>query len=139
MIGIANIFILHGVVADGMSVRESGKQSRKLMKENWKNYFKETFVFLAVIILIYITLFAVMLVPYLIVKSIDVSELTRRFWLLLIVMITAVLYAVFGLFATPFYIMKTTELYYSYKEGVKNSYPRLERNIPLSLQASLPD
>lgn len=127
LIGIANIFILHGVVADGMSVRESGRQSRKLMKENWKNYLKESLVFAAMIILISIFLFAVMLIPYLIVKSINVSELTRRFWFLLIIMITAVLYAVFGLFTTPFYIMKTTELYYSYKEGVKNSYPRLER------------
>ena len=97
------------------------------MKENWKNYFKESFIFVAVIILIYIVIIAVMIVPYLIVKALTADEMTKRFWLLLIIMITASLFAILGLFTTPFYIMKTTELYYSYKEGVKNSYPRLER------------
>ncbi|MBQ1341792.1 MAG: glycerophosphoryl diester phosphodiesterase membrane domain-containing protein [Erysipelotrichaceae bacterium] len=126
-IGLANIFILHGVVADGLSVKESGKQSQKLMKENWKNYLKETLVFVAVIALIYTILFVLMLGTYLIIKLIPASELTRRFWILLIIMITASLFAILGLFTTPFYIMKTTELYYSYKEGLKNSYPRLER------------
>ena len=35
-VGIANLFILHGVVLDGLTVKEASAQSKKLMRENWK-------------------------------------------------------------------------------------------------------
>ncbi len=39
-VGIANLFILHGIVIDKMTVKEASLQSGKLIHENWKDYLK---------------------------------------------------------------------------------------------------
>ena len=36
-VGVANLFILHGVVIDGLPIGEAGRQSRRLIRANWKD------------------------------------------------------------------------------------------------------
>ena len=47
-IGIANLFILHGVVLDGLSLKEAGKQSGKLIRANWKDYLIQNVLFILI-------------------------------------------------------------------------------------------
>ena len=42
---IANMFILHSVILDGLSVQEAGLQSKRLMKKNWKDYLKQNLIY----------------------------------------------------------------------------------------------
>ena len=45
IVGIANMFILHSVILDGLSVQEAGLQSKRLMKKNWKDYLKQNLIY----------------------------------------------------------------------------------------------
>ena len=40
-VGVANLYLLHGVVLDGLSVREASAQSRRLIRANWKDYLRQ--------------------------------------------------------------------------------------------------
>ena len=40
-VGIANLFILHGVVLEDLPLNEAGSRSRRLIRENWKDYLKQ--------------------------------------------------------------------------------------------------
>ena len=48
-LGVANLFILHGVVIDGLPIGEAGRQSRRLIRANWKDYIKQNVIFILLI------------------------------------------------------------------------------------------
>ncbi|MBQ6539694.1 MAG: hypothetical protein IJL71_01530, partial [Oscillospiraceae bacterium] len=123
--GIINIFILHGVLLDNMSMKKSRRNSRALLKANWKSFIFENLrflLFLAVLVALTLGLFSA-LPLYLLSKSGDVAGITRYltifFFLLGIAMI-----AFFALVLRTFYIMKLTQLYDYYRDGEKEFYPR---------------
>ena len=116
IIGIANLYILHGVVLDGLSVKDSNRQSYRIMRSNYKNYIKENVLFFlalgAVIALIAAITIAV---PLVLTQLIPMPPACYRFLVVLFITAGALVYLYVDLFMIPLYFMKMTQLYYRYK------------------------
>lgn len=116
-VGVANLFILHGAVLDGLPVREAGAQSKRLIRENWKDYLKQNILFLLVIVILLAAVILVLLVlPLALVQLLPLSAGVRRALTVFFVTSGVLLSMMSDLFATPLYLMKMTELFYAYKK-----------------------
>ena len=115
-VGIANLFILHGVVLDSLTVKEASALSKKLMRENWKDYLKQNILFILVLGLVLATVIIFLLVlPLALVQLIPFSAAVRRALTVFFVTSGVLLSLLTGLLGTPLYMMKMTQLYYLYK------------------------
>ena len=115
-VGIAKLFILHGVVLDGLTVKEASALSKKLMRENWKDYLKQNILFILVLGLVLATVIIFLLVlPLALVQLIPFSAAVRRALTVFFVTSGVLLSLLTGLLGTPLYMMKMTQLYYLYK------------------------
>ncbi|MBO5998538.1 MAG: glycerophosphoryl diester phosphodiesterase membrane domain-containing protein [Lachnospiraceae bacterium] len=128
LFGISNIFIMHGVLLDGRSVKEAARQSKQLMKAHWKDYFLQTLRYIARLFLITaLILLTVSIIPMGIVRIISEEGLigteTSRFFMVLIFIITVFCFLRVSLLVTPLYILEITRRYYMYTSGEKVSYP----------------
>ena len=121
-IGVANLFILHGIVIDGLPMKEAGLQSRRLIRANWKDYLKQNVLFILTIaagltavamICLFLPLKLITLLP-----QGPVSRLLTVFFAIAGVVISVLV----DLFGIPLYLLKMTQLYYSYKQGSKFEY-----------------
>ncbi len=118
VVGIRNLYLLHGVVLDNLSVKEAGTQSKKLMKENWKDYLKQNLLFILVAAVILAVVAAIfLLVPLGIVHVLPLQAGTTRVLTIFFLTVGTILFSFAALFATPLYIMKMTQLFYTYKTG----------------------
>ena len=129
-VGIANLFILHGIIIDGLSVADAGRQSRKLIKANWKDYIRQNVIFILLImgslagiavICLFIPLKLISLLP-----AGPVSRLLTVFFVIAGVVVSALA----DLFGMPFYLIKMTQLYYTYKQGEEFAIKEIVRNKP---------
>ena len=115
-VGVANLFLLHGVVLDGLSVREAGAQSKRLIRENWKDYLKQNILFLLVIAVLLAAVVALLLVlPLALIQLLPLSAAVRRALTVFFVTSGVLLSAIADLFASPLYLMKMTQLFCAYK------------------------
>ena len=130
--GIANLFILHGIVIDDLGIGEAGRQSRKIIKANWKDYIKQNVIFILLIAgsLIGIAIIC-LFIPLKLITLIPAGSLSR---LLTIIFVTAgtVISVLADLFGIPLYIMKMTQLYFSYKQGSEYECREIKREKPVS-------
>ena len=138
-IGLANIFVLHSVALDRLSVKEAQAQSKRLMKKHWKNYLKENFLYSLTIVLGIGIIVAFVLVVLLAMKQAMILNASiGRFTTLLACIVLSIAISFLGLMVTPFYLMKMTQLYYSYKEQKKEFYEvRKRRKHPFIKAAVL--
>ena len=136
-VGIANLFILHGVIIDKMSVREAGRQSRKLIKANWKDYLKQNviFVFLILASLTGIAILCLFLPLKLI--SLLPSGSVSRILTIIFVSVGTIVSVLADMFGVPLYIMKMTQLFYSYKQGSELEYVELKREKPIRYKSKI--
>ncbi len=113
--GIANLFVLHGVI-DDMSIEDASRQSRKIIKEYGKDYLWQNIAFILVMAAVLgIIVAAVLVLPLLLTQILPLSSVIRRGLFLFFILQGTILSLIAGLIVTPFYIMKMTQLYYSYK------------------------
>ncbi len=113
--GIANLFVLHGVI-DDMSIEDASRQSRKIIKEYGKDYLWQNITFILVMAAVLgIIVAAVLVLPLLLTQILPLSSVIRRGLFLFFILQGTILSLIAGLIVTPFYIMKMTQLYYSYK------------------------
>ena len=138
-IGLANIFVLHSVALDHLSVKEAQAQSKGLMKKHWKNYLKENFLYSLTIMLGIGIIVAFVLVVLFAMKQVMILNASiGRFTTLLACIVLSIAISFLGLMITPFYLMKMTQLYYSYKEQKKEFYEvRKRRKHPFIKAAVL--
>lgn len=135
LIGIANLFILQGIVIDGLPVSEAGKQSRKLIRENRKDYLKQNVFFILAMSCMLAVVGAVCLfLPLWIIEVLPLPAAVSRFFTIAFTAEGVVISALADLFAVPLYIMKTTQLYYSYKQGSTFEYKGITREKQISLK-----
>ena len=126
-IGVANLFILHGVVIDKMSVKEASDQSGVLIRANWKDYLKQTMLFLVVIIAaLGIVVLIALIIPQLIIYALPISDGVRRALTILLILLGSAISLLASLCTTPFYLMKMTQLFYSYKKGETQPFAERE-------------
>ena len=127
-IGIANLFILHGIIIDKMAVKEAGEQSRKLIRKNWKDYLKQNLLFIAVVAVVLAIIILISLaLPLSIIQALPLSAGTERFLTIVFALLGSIISLLASLLSTPLYIMKMTQLFYSYKNGEPQAYPVREK------------
>lgn len=113
--GIANLFVLHGII-DDMSIEDASRQSRKIIREYGKDYLWQNIAFILVMAAVLgIIVAAVLVLPLLLTQILPLSSVIRRGLFLFFILQGTILSLIAGLIVTPFYIMKMTQLYYSYK------------------------
>ena len=129
-LGVANLFILHGVVIDGLPIGDAGRQSRRLIRANWKDYIKQNVIF---ILLIAGSVAAVaiicLFIPLKLITLLPPGPLSR---ILTITFVSAgtIISVLADLFGIPIYLMKMTQLYYSYKQGKEFAFNEISRDKP---------
>ena len=136
-VGIANLFILHGVIIDGLPVGEASRQSGKLIKANWKDYLKQNVLF---IIMIFASLAGIAIVCLFIpIKLISLlpAGAVSRILTIIFVSVGTIVSVLADLFGVPLYIMKMTQLFYSYKQGAEFEYVELKRERPVSYRKKI--
>ena len=122
-VGVANLFIMHGIVLDKMSAKEASVQSGQLMHENWKNYLKQNLLFAFVMIVVLgIIVVLVLVLPLMVIQVLPLEEGLQRWLLILFVLIGCILSALACLITTPVYFMKMTQLYYTYQKGEQQTF-----------------
>ena len=126
-VGIANLFVLHGIVIDDLPVKDASKQSSKLMKANWKDYIKQNVIFICMIIGS-ITAVAVvcLFLPLKLITMLPAGPLSR-FLTVFFVTAGTVISVLTDLFGVPLYLLKMTQLYYSYKQGREYEFKEIKR------------
>lgn len=118
--GIMNLFILHGMALEGLGVKDSAALSTRLMKKNWKNYLFNNIVFVLVQMVIAAVLFFVLgIIPLVIEDALDISVQMHRLWMVIIFVNGVFVASLYNLMLSSFYIMRMTELFYTYKNGEK--------------------
>ena len=117
-IGVANLFILHGAIIDKLPLKEAGAQSRQLIHDNWKDYLKQNILFIAVMIVALGIVVAISLVlPLAIIQALPLSAGVGRVLTITFVTFGCAISALADLFATPLYLMKMTQLFFTYRDG----------------------
>ena len=126
-VGVADLFVLHGVVLDRISAREAAVQSGQLMHEHWKIYLKENLLFAFVMIAcLGIIVLVGLVIPLMVIQALPLAKTVQRFLLILFVLAGCIISALACLTTTPVYFMKMTQLFYTYKNGEKQEYAERE-------------
>ena len=126
-VGIANLFILHGIIVDGLPIGEAGDQSRKLIRANWKDYLKQNVVYILTIALSLAAVAILFLfVPLKLISMLPAGSISR-FLTIFFVLAGVIISLLADLFGTPLYLLKMTQLYYSYRQGSEYAYKEKER------------
>ena len=127
-VGIANLYILHGIILDRLPAKEAGDQAKKLMRENWKDYLKQNVLYILVMaVLIGLTALVFFLLPLAIVDWLPLPGGPARVLTIIFFTIGVLLSLGVDLLVTPMYILKMTQLFYSYKTGEKVFYQKREK------------
>ena len=117
-LGIANLFILHGIVIDDLDVKGSAKQSGSLMKANWKDYLKQNILYiLTIACILAVAAIICLFLPLKLVQLLPLPAALSRILTIFFVSAGVILSSLTDLFATPLYLLKMTQLYYTYKQG----------------------
>lgn len=128
VIGFRNIFLLHGVILDGLSVKEAGIRSKALMRKNRRNFAKQTFLYALVFGLFYfLTMVIFLAVPLAVVIAIPVDDGMHRYLTIAVMLAGSLISGAVGLFGTPLYLMKSTQLYYTYSSEETRLFPARRR------------
>ena len=135
--GVANLFILHGIVIDDLSIGEASRQSRRLIKKNWKDYIKQNVIFVLLILgslagMAIICLF----IPLKLITLLPPGSFSR---LLTVLFVTAgtIISMLTALLGIPLYILKMTQLFYSYKQGKEYEFQEIRREKPIEYKKGI--
>jgi glycerophosphoryl diester phosphodiesterase len=125
--GIANLFVLHGIVIDKLPIKDASKQSGKLMKANWKDYIKQNVIFICMIVgSITAVAIVCLFLPLKLITMLPTGPLSR-FLTVFFVTAGTVISVLTDLFGVPLYLLKMTQLYYSYKQGSEYEFREIKR------------
>ena len=127
-IGIANLFILHGIIIDKLPIKDARKQSRSLVKENWKDYIIKNIRYILVIgVSLAVIAVICLFLPLKLITTLSMPSALRRPLTIFFVLAGLIISVLADLFATPLYLLEMTRLYYSYKQGSDYEVKERER------------
>ena len=130
--GVMHIFILHGLLLDKMSLKDSSKNSVQLIKKNWKNFIAEILIFLFFMLLAALVILGLLFV----IRSIDVpsgenNRALSTFTIGALITVLTLALIMVQLYV-PFLFIKLTSLYKTYRsEGEWRYEKRPNRKSPL--------
>lgn len=116
ILGVVNIFTIHGVLLSGLKSNKADDESRAIMRKNWKDFLKQNFLFVLASVLAQLgSVLFVGIIPgiFLIIFK---DRLPRPGMIgIFLLLICVVIIAVLNLFNRTFYIIRMTQLYYRYR------------------------
>ena len=119
-IGIANLFILHGI-------KEAGQQSASLIRTNWKDYLKQNILYLLIIMGLLAGVAIVFLFfPLKVISMLPLSAGVNRLLTVFFVTGGVIVSVLADLFGIPLYLLKMTQLFFSYKQEEDFSWKEAE-------------
>ncbi|MBR2991378.1 MAG: glycerophosphoryl diester phosphodiesterase membrane domain-containing protein [Solobacterium sp.] len=133
LIGLMNVFCLPGILLDDLTVRESIVASIRIMRKHWKNYLKETVLFsLRYSLILILPTVLLFILPLFVAGMLGADEQGLQYAFTLSCAFGAVAVSAYTFFATPYYMMKTVQLYETYRSGEEVYYQkRRSRHSPL--------
>ena len=134
MLGVINIFILHGMILDNMPVIKSSKQSISLLKENWKDFLVQNLIFALRAVLVNVVMIVMLIIPAVIFYILPVSDSMSRYLLILIFLAAVAITTLTNSVFTTFYFIRLTQLYYEYKHE-ENRFKVLKgrKRVPIAV------
>ena len=127
--GIANLFVLHGIVLDKMKIKDASLQSRSLMKSNWKDYLKQNIIYILLIaVIIAVAAIICLFLPLKLIELLSLPGTVSRYLTIFFVIAGVILSSLVDLFGTPLYLLKMTQLFFSYRQGSEFEFK--EKEIP---------
>lgn len=132
LVGIIYVFILHGLLLDKMSLKESGKNSVRLLKKNWKNFIVEIIIFLLFMALAVLVLYGMLVGVRAIGSAVDENNRAMTTVTIGLLITVLMLAAMATQLYVPFLFIKLTSLYKTYQsEGEWHYEKRPNRKSPL--------
>ena len=131
LIGLVNIFTLHGIIIDKLPSNKADDQSRALFRKNWRDFIKQVVLFMISIVVINVFLFLFFIfVPLLIAAIIQMDEQYNRFLFCFISILLGTIMFIFNSFVESFFLIRMTQLYYRYKgEEERFTYRRSKARV----------
>lgn len=129
VIGFIYIFCIHGVLLDDMSVMDALRNSRKLVLSHKKEYIKQHLLFIFNLVLLFIILLIFgLFIPFVISELLmGSSEVWSRFLLIFFLTAGIVAFSFFNGYIGSYYLIKITELYYTYQTNQRVHIPNIKR------------
>lgn len=129
VIGFIYIFCIHGVLLDDMSVMDALRNSRKLVLSHKKDYIKQHLLFIFNLVLLFIILLIFgLFIPFVISELLmGSSEVWFRFLLIFFLTAGIVVFSFFNGYIGSYYLIKITELYYTYQTNQRVHIPNIKR------------
>ena len=129
VIGFIYIFCIHGVLLDDMSVMDALRNSRKLVLSHKKDYIKQHLLFIFNLVLLFIILLIFgLFIPFVISELLmGSSEVWFRFLLIFFLTAGIVVFSFFNGYIGSYYLIKITELYYTYQTDQRVHIPNIKR------------
>ena len=129
VIGFIYIFCIHGVLLDDMSVIDALRNSRKLVLSHKKDYIKQHLLFIFNLVLLFIILLIFgLFIPFVISELLmGSSEVWFRFLLIFFLTAGIVVFSFFNGYIGSYYLIKITELYYTYQTDQRVHIPNIKR------------
>ena len=116
LIGIFNIFTLHGIVIDRLPSNRADNQSRELFRKNWLDFIKQTILFMINVAIINGIVFLILILVPIIISSLFGLDKDHNLFLFCFICISVALFLViFNSFVESFFLIRMTQLYYRYK------------------------
>lgn len=114
VVAVIYCLIVHGVLLDGMTMKEAGVNSRKMVVRNFKNFLFEMFCYLALAALAVFLLTLCASIPLLIAQLIPMGETAMIFCDILFTLFPYVVFLFALLMSVSFFMLKLTMLYKKY-------------------------
>ncbi len=133
LVGFFNLFCVYGVVLRGMSVRDSRRVSKILMRRYWLDYVRGYLGFGAGYAVSFLLIAIVFLgVPLWALAVLELPVVARRPIMLFVCLVGIAVVYLHSMLFVPFSLIKTTQLYLGYERGERFSLPvRAKRRHPL--------
>ena len=127
--GIANLFILHGIIIDKLPVKEAGQQSKRLIKANWKDYLKQNIIFiLAISLTIALAAIICLFLPLKLITVLSLPAKVSRILTIFFVIAGVIISFLADMLGTPLYLLKMTQLFFTYKQGSEFEFSEREKD-----------
>lgn len=127
VISIVYRFIIHGVLLDGKTMKQSGIASRNMLRTHWKNYLWEMIRFIITLFVFFALCLSVALLPIYILGTLPVGKDFELSAAVFLVIMSTLVLIVYQMLASAFFLMKSIILYRTYRSEGEWRYKAPEK------------
>ena len=131
MIGVMHVFILHGILIDQLSIKQSAHQSRHLVKDHLPEFVGEMIIFgFRMALFVGAVMLCLIVLPIVVVSLLPLSQAINRYLLIFICLFGGTVTTFAAFLTGPFLLIKLTELYFEYTNNTEILIPVQRPKFP---------